>query len=429
MFYHLIMRLMIALGLIRLERREQSHSDAMIRRLEKEIEERQAFVEGTSANAQDADRDLTDNEMELIGEARKRIENAEQQLEVLTASVTTQQKARKRADDLHRAMDEMRHQVDKGDVEYRSAGEWVRDSYLSTRGDRDAQTRLEIATRAAEHIKTGDVSGVIPEPIVGELINFIDATRPIVSAVGVAPITSATWLRPVVTQHTSVGPQGSAGAAGDEKTELVSQKMTISDLTGSATTLGGYANVSRQTIDFGPGLDFVIEDLAAQYAIQTEGMVADELADTGTTAVGYGTSGNEDAASVSAAIWEAVGTVYGVTKGRGRLVLAVAPDRLGIFGPLFAPVNPQNAQSTGFNAADFGQGVMGSISGVSVVMSAGLDSGEAFLFSTAAVELFEQRVGALQVTEPSVLGTQVAYAGYFDALTIDDDAIVPLTAS
>lgn len=411
----------------------ENHSDAQVARLSKEIVERTAFIEGTSANAQDAERDLTANEMELITEARKRIEVVEEQLEVLNAAKGAQQRARKRADDLDRAMLEMRREVDKGEVEYRSAGQFIRDQYLASAGQgnerRDAQMRLEVYSRAAAHIKTSDVAGVISDPVVGELINFIDATRPLVSVIGTSPITSATWRRPVVTQHTAVALQGSAGAAADEKAELTSQKMIITDLDGSAKTLGGYVNVSRQTIDFGPGLDFVIDDLAAQYAIQTEEMVADELAATATTAVGYGTAGNETAASVSAALWTAVGTVFGVTKGRGRLVLAVAPDRLGVFGQLFAPINPSDAQSPGFTAANFGTGVMGSIGGVAVVMSAGLDSGEAFVFSTAVVELFEQRVGALQVTEPSVLGTQVAYAGYFDALTINDDAIVPLTAT
>jgi hypothetical protein len=63
------------------------------------------------------------------------------------------------------------------------------------------------------------------------------------------------------------------------------------------------------------------------------------------------------------------------------------------------------------------------------VVSAGLASSEAFVLSTSLIELFEQRVGTLQVTEPSVLGTQVAYAGYFASLTINDDGIVPLTAT
>ncbi len=72
------------------------------------------------------------------------------------------------------------------------------------------------------------------------------------------------------------------------------------------------------------------------------------------------------------------------------------------------------------------QGPVGNISGIRVVMSAGLTGNEAFLLSTAAIEVYEQRVGTLQVIEPSVLGVQVAYAGYFAPLMINDDAIVPL---
>jgi hypothetical protein len=48
------------------------------------------------------------------------------------------------------------------------------------------------------------------------------------------------------------------------------------------------------------------------------------------------------------------------------------------------------------------------------------------VFSTAALELFEQRVGMLQVVEPSVFGLQVAYAGYFSSLIVDQGAIIPL---
>jgi hypothetical protein len=38
-------------------------------------------------------------------------------------------------------------------------------------------------------------------------------------------------------------------------------------------------------------------------------------------------------------------------------------------------------------------------------------------------------VGQLQAVEPSVLGVQVAYAGYFTPLTIDDGGIIELTAT
>ena len=40
------------------------------------------------------------------------------------------------------------------------------------------------------------------------------------------------------------------------------------------------------------------------------------------------------------------------------------------------------------------------------------------VLSTAAAEVYEDRVGALQVVEPSVLGVQVAYAGYFADLVM-----------
>jgi hypothetical protein len=45
------------------------------------------------------------------------------------------------------------------------------------------------------------------------------------------------------------------------------------------------------------------------------------------------------------------------------------------------------------------------------------------VISTAAVEVYEQRVGTLQVTEPSVLGVQVAYAGYFTPMTVETGGV------
>lgn len=406
-------------------------TDAMISRIEKEVAERNAFIEGVIESAQDASRDLTQNEKELTAEARKRIEACEEQLESLYESRERTMKARERSEQVHRELSRMRNEIDAGPVEYRSAGAYVIDVWQSSMGNREAAQRLDVFMRAAAHQKTPDNLGTIPDPIVGEVINFIDAARPIVSQLGPRPLTSATWHRPKVTQHTAVAAQGVAGAAADEKAELTSQKMLITRLTGNAQTFGGYVNISRQNIDFSqPGImDTVINDLAAQYAIETEASVAAALATTTTPGEGYGTVGTETDTTIANAVWDAAATVYTATRGMGRLVLAVAPDRLSIFGRLFAPVNPRDAHSEGFTAGRFGQGEMGTISGVPVVMSSGLAAGEAFLFSTSAMEVFEQRVGSLQVVEPSVLGVQVAYAGYFTPLKIEDGGIVPLTAT
>lgn len=404
-------------------------SDAMIARLEGELEERNAFIQGALAAVQEKNRDLSDNETELIKSANSRIGAIDAQLITLRDSRSAMGQARERARAVNQEIAKMRREVDTGPVEYRSTGAYIVDYVDAQTGSRAAKERLELYTRAAAHQKTSDNLGVIPDPIVGSVLNFIDAARPIVSFVGPMDMPSSTWHRPKVTQHVTVAAQGAAGGAADEKTELVSQKMVITRLTANAVTYGGYVNVSRQNIDFSQpqALDLVINDLAAQYAIETEAATGAELAATVTAPVLYGVSPTSD--DVHAAVWKAAAQVYTAVRGQGRLLLAVAPDVLGLFGPLFAPVNPRDAASPGFTAGQFGQGVMGTVGGIPTVMSAGLAAGEAFLFSTAALEVFEQRVGTLQVTEPSVLGVQVAYAGYFTPLTIEDAGIVPLAAA
>ena len=57
-----------------------SQNDAMIARLEGELEERNAFIQGTIASAEDAARDLTDSERELITSAKGRIDAIKGQL-------------------------------------------------------------------------------------------------------------------------------------------------------------------------------------------------------------------------------------------------------------------------------------------------------------------------------------------------------------
>lgn len=406
-----------------------NHSDAQIAQYQKEIEERSAFIEGTTANARDGERDLTATEMELIKDSQKRIEQVEEQLKVLSDAQGVQHRARQRADDLQRAMSDMRRTVDKGEVEYRSAGAYLVEVYNAMRGDRPAAERLEIYNRAAAHQKTTDNLGTIPDPIVGPVINFVDQSRPLVNAIGVSDLPAATFYLPVVTQQPSVAVQGSAGAAADEKAELVSQKMLITRLTVAAVTYGGYLNVSRQDIDFSspPIMDTVIEGLASQYAIVTEASVGTKLDASTGTPVGYGAS--PTAATITAAVWSTASTVYTAVKGQGQLILALAPDRLAVFGPLFPPIGVTNGHSQGLFAGNFTQGEVGGVSGIQVVMSAGLASGKAFLFSTAAIKLFEQRVGVMSIAEPSVMGVQVGYAGYFSSVITSNNGIIELTAT
>jgi hypothetical protein len=206
--------------------------------------------------------------------------------------------------------------------------------------------------------------------------------------------------------------------------------MLIDSTPVDMNTYGGYVNVSRQNIDWSvPSImDLVVNDLAAQYAIQTEGVAAGVLTAAAVPGNPQIPATGADAADVSAALWAAAAAAYSAMPGAGRLVLAVSPDMLGVVGGLFANVNPTNAISTGFQASDFGSGVMGNVSGITVVMSSAFPTGTALVINTAAAEVYEQRIGALSVTEPSVLGVQVAYAGYFAAIVLTPAGVIDISA-
>jgi hypothetical protein len=134
---------------------------------------------------------------------------------------------------------------------------------------------------------------------------------------------------------------------------------------------------------------------------------------------------------VNKAVWTAAGSVFTAMQGDGTTFIAVSPDVLGLIGPLMsAPglINPGQLTS-GFSAGGFGQGVAGYIGGMAVVMSAGLVASTMLVMSSAAVRVFEALYPQLQVVEPSVQGTQVGYAGDFQALVTDPTGVIKLTVT
>ena len=398
--------------------------DTVIRKLESELEERKSAYEAILSHAEKEGREPNDAEKATLTELTNRMSELNNSLTGYDATEKVIGQFTTRAKELDQSISTRRAQPD---IEYRSAGEYAVDVWAAGTGSNEARQRLELFHRAAAHQKTPDNLGVIPDPIVSDVINFIDSGRPLVNAIGVSDLPGATFYLPIVTQQPAVAVQGSAGAAADEKTELTSQKMLIGRTTVTATTYGGYLNVSRQDIDFSspPIMDIVIEGLANAYAIQTEAAVGTKLdASTGTPVV-HGTT----AATITAAVWAVAATVYTAVKGQGELILAVAPDKLALFGPLFPPIAPANGQSQGLFAGRFEQGDVGAVSGIRLIMSAGLASGKVFLFSTAAIKLFEQRVGAMSVTEPSVFGVQVGYAGYFSSVITSNNGIIEMTTT
>ena len=307
-------------------------------------------------------------------------------------------------------------------VEYRSAGAYITDLYYARTGDDAARGRLELFNRVAAHQTTPDNPGLLPEQIVGPVVNFVDQSRPLVASLNPTDLGNGSWAYARVTQHTQVGVQAA------EKTELPSRKMTITKTPITAPTYGGYVNVSRQDIDrTTPAiLDMIVNDLAGQYAFETELAAGTDMSAAATAGPTFPLTGGT-AAEIAAAVYGAVGAVYNATKGQGTTLIAMSPDMLGVVGPIFPPVNPTNAFSGGFPASAYGTGPQPAISGIPSLMSAGLPAGTILVYSTAAVHAFEHRYGALQVVEPSVWGTQVGYAGDYETAVYEPTGIVKVT--
>lgn len=395
-------------------------SDAMLARLQTEVEERSKFIDGVVEGAQTAGRDLDSKEMELITSARDRITFLSGQIGPLAETVQIARRSQDRAAEIAAELAAVRSPEMAQRIEYRSASAYAIDKWKSGIGDKDALLRLDLYHRAAAHQTTPDNPGIIPESLLMPLINLVDIARPIVGTLGPQDLSGSGYISRV-TQHTLVAKQTA------EKTELASRKMLITRTPIDADTFGGYVNVSRQNIDWSNpnALDVVINDLAGQYAIETEAEAADVLTTAATAGPVLPADPTPD--DVAQALWAAAGSAYAAMQGIGRLIVAVSPDMLGLVGPLYAPVNPVNSQSTGFTAANFAQGNMGAVGGIAVVMSAGLPSGTILVINSAAASVHEDRLGPLQVVEPSVLGVQVAYAGYFKTLVIEPTGIIEVT--
>lgn len=396
-------------------------TDQILARYVAEVESKQTFIDGVVEAAENENRDLTAQEMELVTRTRERMGEIQQQMAPLEELSRIGDDSAKTLAKIHQQI-----QVRNGDrpkeVEYRSAGAYVIDRWRAGLGQQEARERLELYHRAAAHQTSADTEGLLPEPILGPVINWIDETRPLVTALGPRQLPSGSWSRPRITQHTNVEAQSA------EKAELTSQKMIIEKVPVTPVTYGGYLNVSRQLIDWSVPqiMDIVIQDLAGQYAIETEEVTATTLLAAATAgATGLGTT--PTAEEVAAAYWSAAGAVYAATAGAGRVFSVIAPNMLSVVGPLFAPINPSDAQSPGFSAGGFSTGAIGTISGIPVYVSAAMTAGNGLILSSAAAEVYEDRIGALQVVEPSVLGVQVAYAGHFATVVLSAAAIIKIT--
>jgi len=158
-------------------------TDRMLARYMGEIEERQNFIDGIVEAAESDQRDLSPQEMELVTRARERIGVCHDQMGPLTEARRISSESADRLAEIARFAGEAERRSPSV-VEYRSAGAYLIDKWQAGLGMEEARDRLDMFHRAAAHQTTGDNPGLLPEQILGPVVNFIDASRPLVNALG-----------------------------------------------------------------------------------------------------------------------------------------------------------------------------------------------------------------------------------------------------
>lgn len=338
-----------------------------------------------------------------------------------------------------------RHEAPSLITQYESPGHYLHDVMRAFGPGADTAARQRVRQVATvqrattingatvEDVTLDDLVGIVPEPIVGSVWDSIDASRRVTSTLTQRAITAPLMFRPKVSQHTLVGPQGTAGLLGslnntgatvDEKKAFVSRDMKLVRIDIEPIALGGVVDVSLWAEMLSPGLlNMIVSDLAQEYAIQTEAVSAAAVEAAATTSAIDSIVIGPD--TLNGAIYEAAAAVYAAT-GRMATHVGMSVDVWALLGgmvdgndrPLFPALGPSNANGT-MNAGSFAGG---ELDGLRKVVSPAFSPGTLLVYSATDFEAFERRLGVLQVIEPERAGRVVSYSGLFTAIAMDDGA-------
>jgi HK97 family phage major capsid protein len=401
-----------------------------------------ANMDALLTQVSEQDRDLVDAERSVLTATQERIAALDAQIEPLAALEQVRDAHAAVVGALPRPVtvrDEPRRMDATGDrgITYRSAGEYIVDymaAYgIGNHGIGDDAARARITqTRVVADQKTSDTPGILPTPIVGQVVNLIDANRPLITSLGgtkaLGAIPGTTFTRPKITVHTL------AGAQAGEKTQLPSQKMTIASVSFTKATYGGTVDISRQDMDWSQpsAWDVLVTDLANQYAIQVETAVASDFATKATgvkppalpavpvladwmkglyTAAMHSYQAGQRMPTriwCSLDVWAALGSLVDST----RVVLPVDTTR------------EMGAPGTS-SLADF----RGDLLGLPRIVVPLFPAKTCIVGPDTLYETYEEVIGLLSVIEPSILGVQVAYGGYVAFGSLAQTAHVALDLS
>lgn len=415
-------------------------------RLQQQRQEQIEFVDQLLSHADTDGRDLVDAEKANLKSARQRIGELDEQINPIIDFEKLRQASAGAAFSAPGAREVIRPAAATAPPppQYTSAGAFLVD-YVASLQHKDhklaellgphkaaAAARVErirewdAVQKAANQITT-DTPGLLPTPILGPVLNTIDANRPLVTSLGpknMAGTPGTKFQRPRVTQHTTSGKQTA------EKTALPTQKMTISAVEFLKETHGGWVNISRQDIDWTSptAWDILTQDLADAYQVDTETATSTAFA-TQAGMNGPIAVASADLKGWAAALYEAASLVY---RGCGRLpnMIWCALDVWAQMGPLVDlnrmvfPASGDGSTSGTSSLAEFAGVVMA----LPRIVVPTLPDGTCIIGASSMAEFYEERIGLLSAIEPSILGVEVAYGGYTAFGFLEPDGFTTVTA-
>ena len=278
----------------------------------------------------------------------------------------------------------------------------------------------------AQQTTTTD-AGVVPIPLLREIVALVDANRPFVDSINrqALPVAGMSFRVPRVVTSASVAEQS------DEFEALDSTETEIGDFTVDVKTFGGSNDISRQLIDRSDPSYFeeLLRQLAQSYAHATDKFAYDTVKGSnvsdGPSLYGSVTQGIADAYGVMRFAPDTIVVAPGGTSGTAWLDFLSAED--GNDRPLFAANVPQNAG--GLIAAGSTQGT---IAGLRMVVDPHIGANEAGRVYPSAFATFYEAAGApvrVEVQQPDTFSVRVSLGGYVAALAKFPTAIRQLTVT
>lgn len=402
------------------------------------------FIDGVLAQVESESRDLVDAEKRNLEAARDRIKELDEQIKPLDEFEALRSTSRQSSDPFRPTApaegQTMAATTNPREYKYRTAGEFLADGHRALHGRSNeikeaARQRIQstgviieggmLVRAAAPHTTTVETPGLLPVPIVGDIMKNIDAARPFISSLGakdLGSIPGTSFKRPVVTQSVTVGKQSA------EKAEVEDGQFKVGSVDFAKDTYGGWTNVSRQDIDWtSPGVwDALLTDFIEIYGLQTENAAADAF-ETAVVAV-TATNAVDPAAPTMdewiLGLYEAAALSYG---GSGRLpdAIWVSLDQWVALGSKIDQLKSSQAGNGGGDSAI--DSFTGNLLSVPRIVVPSMDAGTVIVGVKSRTEVYEDRIGFLTAVQPKVLGVELAYGGYMASGTLKPAAFAKVT--